>query len=326
MNCPACDASLPSGRERCPSCGTPLALPTEGALAPDTLSVTPPARVKTEPLREIPGLKKKDKAAWKDEVRERVRHRRRRNGASVLPLFDAPAPSPATPTESPDPPQRAPDTAPADLAETTEPAPGRMIDDDVDDLPLGPTAVPTLDEEIARAVTFNSEPVFQGRGPADQAGGAGEDWAIDAPDAPADLRPVERPAHPTERAEAAAIDGCVLLGISTLVVYFASRAAHTSVLGLRPAWAYLVGYLGFLGLVYATYFTGTTGQTLGKIATGLRVVDRVGHPPGYLRAFGRATLGTFGIATAFVGIVPVFFDPARRALHDRIFKTRVVKN
>jgi len=168
--------------------------------------------------------------------------------------------------------------------------------------------------------------VFQGRAPADQGGAAADDWSVDVPDGPAEVRPVERPAHPAERAQAAAIDGCLLLGISTLVVYFASRAAHTTVLGLRPAWPFLVGYLGFLGLVYATYFTGTTGQTLGKIATGLRVVDRVGHPPGYLRAFGRATLGAVGIASAFAGIVPVFFDPARRALHDRIFKTRVVKN
>mgnify|MGYP006866169081 CR=1 FL=1 len=56
------------------------------------------------------------------------------------------------------------------------------------------------------------------------------------------------------------------IGMAAFVVYFASRAAHTTVLGLRPAWPYLLGYLAFLGLVYATYFTGTTGQTLGKIA------------------------------------------------------------
>ena len=97
-------------------------------------------------------------------------------------------------------------------------------------------------------------------------------------------------------------------------------------LGLRPAWPFLLGYLAFLGLVYATYFTGTTGQTLGKIAMGLRVVDRVGHPPGYLRALGRATVGVLGILAGFAGAVPMFFDPARRGLHDRIFRTRVVRN
>jgi uncharacterized RDD family membrane protein YckC len=323
MNCPSCDEPLASGRGQCPSCGAMVAPPTEGALAPDTLSITPPARAKDEPLREIPGLKKKDKAAWKDEVRERVRHRRHRQGGSALPLFDEPASTPAPTPESPEPAQRVPDTAPVDMSSAAGTVPGRF-DHDVEDLPLAPTVVATLDDEIARAVTLNTEPVFQRREPVDP--GGTDDWSVDAREAPADVRPVERPAHPAERAQAAAIDGCVLVGISILVVYFASRAAHTTVLGLRPAWPYLLGYLAFLGLVYATYFTGTTGQTLGKIATGLRVVDRVGHPPGYLRSLGRAAVGAVGIATAFAGVVPVFFDPARRALHDRIFKTRVVKN
>ena len=88
---------------------------------------------------------------------------------------------------------------------------------------------------------------------------------------------------------------------------------------------YLVGYLAFLGLIYAGYFTGTTGQTLGKIATGLRVVDVGGRPPGYLRAFTRAALGTVGVLLAGAGLVPMFLDPARRALHDRLLRTRVIK-
>jgi uncharacterized RDD family membrane protein YckC len=323
MNCPSCDAALQSGRERCPSCGAMVAPPAEGALAPDVLSLTPPARSKDEPLREIPGLKKKEKAAWKDEVRERVRHRRRRQGGSALPLFDEPAPSPAPSPESPVPAQRVPNTAPFVVSATEELGTG-SLNDGVEDVLLAPTVGTTLDDEMARAVTLNTEPVFQRRPVLDE--GGADDWSVDAPAAPAEVRPVERPALPVERAQAAAIDGGLLLGISTLVVYFASRAAHTTVLGLRPAWPYLIGYLGFLGLVYATYFTGTTGQTLGKISTGLRVVDRVGHPPGYLRSLGRAALGAVGIATAFAGLVPMFFDPARRAAHDRIFKTRVVKN
>jgi uncharacterized RDD family membrane protein YckC len=94
---------------------------------------------------------------------------------------------------------------------------------------------------------------------------------------------------------------------------------------MLPAWPYLASYLALLGLVYAGYFSGTTGQTLGKIATGLRVVDRTGQPPGYLRSFARAAVGSLGIGLVFTGVVPVFFDPARRALHDRLFGTRVIK-
>ena len=47
-------------------------------------------------------------------------------------------------------------------------------------------------------------------------------------------------------------------------------------------------YQGLLALFYAGYFTGTTGQTPGKLMTGLRVVDTSGRPPGYSRAAARA--------------------------------------
>jgi uncharacterized RDD family membrane protein YckC len=288
----------------------------EGSLAPSALGDTPPARVKTEPLREIPGLKKKEKAAWKDEVRERVRHRRRRENQG-LPLFDAPEPAGEEESEVPP-----PDEA---VVEPLPPPPDLGLQDlPDDDLSLRPLGAPSLDEEVARAVTFRTEPVFDTAVP-ETASTPSDDWSIDGASLP-EIRPVERPAHVAERVQTAAIDASLLLGIAAFVVYFASRAAHTTVLGLRPAWPFLLGYLAFLGLVYATYFTGTTGQTLGKIAMGLRVVDRVGHPPGYLRALGRTTVGVLGLLAGFAGAVPMFFDPARRALHDRIFRTRVVRN
>ena len=117
----------------------------------------------------------------------------------------------------------------------------------------------------------------------------------------------------------------LLAGLSSVVVYFASRFAHVSIDGLRPSWPYLGAYLGFLALVYAVYFTGTTGQTLGKIVYGLRVVDTAGRPPGYLRAAGRAALGAAGVVLVGLGLVPVLFDPARRAFHDRLLHTRVIR-
>ena len=84
------------------------------------------------------------------------------------------------------------------------------------------------------------------------------------------------------------------------------------------------GYLAFLGLLYALYFTGTTGQTLGKMAAGLHVVDAAGRPPGYIRAFVRAAFGACGLLAAGLGLCR-YFDPARRAFHDRLLRTRVIK-
>jgi uncharacterized RDD family membrane protein YckC len=138
-------------------------------------------------------------------------------------------------------------------------------------------------------------------------------------------RPVERPAVGIERLYAAAIDVAVLVPIWAAVVYFASRSARVAIPALQPAWPWLAAYLAFLGLVYAGYFTGTTGQTLGKMAAGLRVVDAGGQPPGYFRAFTRAVMGSCGVLAAGAGLLPMLFDPARRALHDRVFRTRVIK-
>jgi uncharacterized RDD family membrane protein YckC len=151
-----------------------------------------------------------------------------------------------------------------------------------------------------------------------------DDWALELPRATADPRPLERPAAPLERLQAALIDVGVLAGLATVVVYFAARVAQVPLPGLRPAWPALAAYVVFLALAYAGYFTGTTGQTIGKILLGLRVVDRGGQAPGYGLAALRATLGATGTLLAGLGLVTVFFDPARRALHDRLLRTRVV--
>ena len=180
---------------------------------------------------------------------------------------------------------------------------------------------------------FEASP--EGSGEPERGPEAAEDdkWSLDEPLVPrleppprlVDEKPVERPAQGLERAQAAAVDLVLLAALSSVVVYFASRLAHVPMGGLRPSWPYLASYLGFLALVYAVYFTGTTGQTLGKIVFGLRVVDTAGRPPGYVRAAGRAALGAVGVALAGLGLLPVLFDPARRAFHDRVLHTRVIR-
>jgi uncharacterized RDD family membrane protein YckC len=343
MNCPACGGGLPGGQERCPACGAHVAPLTEGALAPD-----PSARPRPEPLREIPGLKKRERT-WKDEVRERVRDRKRKRGDGDLPLFrdgeDAEAEAeeeamdgePAV-SETPAPTSRRPfaftDEPPRGASKMSEVALGTPlgdIEEDVVDLPLRPAGPPLRTPEVAATpaadlrLTAGSEPSSaRARVPEPPMGAPGDEWTLGADPADA-ARPLERPAYSGERARAAALDLALLTVLWAIVVYFASRAAHVELMGLRPAWPYLTGYLAFLGLTYAGYFTGTTGQTLGKIAMGLRVVDAGGRPPGYLRAFVRAALGSLGVLAAGAGLIPMLLDPARRALHDRVVKTRVVK-
>jgi uncharacterized RDD family membrane protein YckC len=299
--CPVCAATLSSGEGRCAACGSLVSPPVEGALAPDPHS----SGSKIEPLREIPGMRKRERT-WKDEVRERVRHRRQERGGGGLPLFPDELESDASGID--------PFPEPSDLVKPADAGPESIELDDSDlDLPLhAGGGSPALRTELPAREPEPSAVYVA---------------ALEEPTVTPDelRRPVERPARPAERAQAAVIDVGLLLGLWALIVYFASRAAHVSVEGLSAVWPWLTAYLAALGLLYATYFTSVTGQTLGKLALGLRVVDVAGQPPRALRALARAALGSIGIAAAFLGLLPVLFDPAKRALHDRLLRTRVIK-
>ena len=354
MNCPGCQAALPHGSDRCPACGTTLEPVVLGALAPDPSRATPPVRGKgPAPSRDVPALRKRDKPqpAWKDEVRERMRQRKLKDKPEAdLPLFreaapEADAPSPQAGLSAPAGPQPesvalAPElqeTPLADAASEFSPEPPVLVPEasaEVElareiriDLPREPTAdlrlrrfdlPPPSRPEPVTAAAWGETAQPRGEEPADE-------WQT-GDDAPlADLPPVERPAQFGERLQAGGIDAAILGGLYAVIVYFASRAAHASVEALVPAWPWLAGYLAFLGLVYAAWFTGMHGQTPGKMLLGLHVKTHAGECPGWGAAGLRAAAGALGIGLAGLGILPLFFDPARRALHDRLLRTRVVK-
>lgn len=346
VTCPTCGGELVPGLDRCPVCDEGAsALPrVEGALAADPRFVTPPPRARVEPLRDIPGLRKKEKT-WRDEVQERVRSRRQKRASAGLPLFDtpeaapeAPAPTAASAAEPPPPPASpsqplATPEAPSPAEPPAAPAaPGhdfvtvRLSEAELGDLPLNaddaagegredsplPRAtrrpVPSLEEDALLGAAM-SDPEPQ----------------VELPALPAEPPPLERPALALERAQAAAVDALLFGALSVVVLYFTGRAARVDVTALAPGWPGLALFLGLLLLFYTGYFTGTTGQTPGKLMTGLRVVGTSGRPPSYLRAMARALLGVVGIALAGLFLVPMAFDPARRALHDRLLRTRVVR-
>jgi uncharacterized RDD family membrane protein YckC len=148
---------------------------------------------------------------------------------------------------------------------------------------------------------------------------------VELPPPAVELSPVERPARPFERVQAAAVDLALFSLLAIVVVYFAGRAARVGLDALVASWPWLAAYLGLLGVFYASYFTGTTGQTPGKLITGLRVVGASGRPPAYPRAAARAVAGLVSVVAAGLGCLPMAFDPAARALHDRLFRTRVVR-
>jgi uncharacterized RDD family membrane protein YckC len=324
MTCPSCRKPLVPGQALCPSCGANVAPAVEGALAPDASASGPSPHAKTEPLREIPALRKRERT-WKDEVKDRVR-KRRTTRSGELPLFEPHEPEPdrePTVAEAGGSGETLLHPEPTIRPETPREDGGEAL---LGELPFRREPAPEAPPAPEFRATDTDESYLSGSLDLPEDDSVEEDpFALKIPPAEPDPRPVERPALLTERLGAAAIDLTCLLALWTLTLYFAGRISHAGILGLRPAWRYIAGYLSFVSLYYAVYFTGTTGQTLGKIVFGLRVVDTAGAPPGYVRALFRAILAVVGISAAFVGIVPIFFDPARRALHDRVFRTRVVK-
>lgn len=336
MNCPACGRGLPAGcNQRCPFCAALLAPPAEGALAPNLVPFASPLSGSEEPLREIPGLRKRERT-WKDEVKERVSDRRRKRSAEgdELPLFPGPEDGPEEASQ--DPPQEPAESAGA-VPSASRPSPGsgaslrlRELDDavarltDPEELLLRPRE---REELVAEPEVLAGPPAGSRKLAIDLEDEPEEDdWSLGGAPEMAEAAPVERPARVGERFLAAALDILFWGSLSAVVVYFASRIARVAPWGLRPGWPFLVGYLAALGLGYAVYFTGTTGQTLGKMATRLRVVDSQGRPPVYGRALLRALAGSLGVALAPLGLLPMLFDPARRTLHDRLTRTRVVKS
>jgi uncharacterized RDD family membrane protein YckC len=139
------------------------------------------------------------------------------------------------------------------------------------------------------------------------------------------------PAGIGARTFAGVIDVIIVGAVQAGVVYFTLR-----VLGLRLEEIQLlppVPMLAFLLLLAGGYFTSFVaagGQTIGKMAARIRVVPTPESDRGTGRVpFGNAIVRTaaslFSLLPAGAGLVPALLSPDRRAMHDRLADTRVVK-
>lgn len=82
-----------------------------------------------------------------------------------------------------------------------------------------------------------------------------------------------------------------------------------------------------LSFVYYGWFYKNKGATPGKLAVGIKVVDaETGEFIGYFQTFGREVPGKMisGVIL-MIGFIMAGLRPDKRALHDLIFRTRVVK-
>lgn len=110
------------------------------------------------------------------------------------------------------------------------------------------------------------------------------------------------------------IDGLIVGVVSNLIF---------RVIGVSVAASELISLV--LALSYFTYFEGSTGQTLGKRAVGIRVVGfDSGETIGYQRAGMRYIASILSGLCILVGYLWMLWDPEKQTWHDKLSNSVVV--
>lgn len=116
----------------------------------------------------------------------------------------------------------------------------------------------------------------------------------------------------------------IILWIAGMPIGWLISAASSDSVGLA-----MVGLSMLLNLTlaatYDTFFHGRMGATPGKMALGLRVVSASGERISYARALGRYFAEILSGMILGLGYLMAAFDDQKRALHDRICDTRVIR-
>ena len=154
-----------------------------------------------------------------------------------------------------------------------------------------------------------------------EAPGFDADTDVTAPQPPAVDAPVRQLRR---RLLAGLLDTMLLLGVDAAVVYFTMRLvglpfAAVAQLPIVP----LLTFLLLFDAGYAVAMTALGGQTIGKMAVGLRVEQTDGSPVTTVRALirtGACVISVLPLGLGFAGIL----SRSGRALHDCLADTRVV--
>jgi uncharacterized RDD family membrane protein YckC len=146
----------------------------------------------------------------------------------------------------------------------------------------------------------------------------------------AEIHPATAPhdssATAASRIMAALVDGAILFGLDAAVLYFTLRLCNLTAsemfeLPVIP----LLAFFLMLNGGYSVAFTAVGGQSIGKMALGIKVVGESDRPVPVGRAAFR-TLAYFLSALPFgAGFLPGVMGVDRLALHDRLAHTRVVR-
>jgi len=190
----------------------------------------------------------------------------------------------------------------------------------------GPSARELSDDEVIKVLTREAKrrreaaEAFASAGRDDQAAAERAEGVILGGYLPTQLSDEEVAAM-----VAAAIDHVLLLAIDAGVIYFTLRISGLTMneWGALPVLP-LLAFLLLLKLAYFSAFTAVGGQTIGKMALRIRVVSEDNGAIDGNLALKRTVVSAVSTAFLGLGLLPAFFDPERRAFHDRVARTRVV--
>lgn len=126
------------------------------------------------------------------------------------------------------------------------------------------------------------------------------------------------------------------LAIDTIILYIFAIIFAGIIFGLSGTnFNDMFGMLraeGILGLIqivittaYEVWFLGKFGATPGKLACHIFVIQSNGEKISYQKAFARYGAKFISSFTLGIGYLMAAFDEEKRALHDRICDTRVVR-
>jgi len=137
-------------------------------------------------------------------------------------------------------------------------------------------------------------------------------------------------APPGARLAGAFVDLLLLAAIDVTVVYLTLRLCDLRFDQVRQVpIAPLAAFLAMLNGGYMAAFTAAGGQSIGKMAAGTRVVsvDEGSSASGVRlgQSVVRAAAYAVSVLPGGLGFLPALFGADRRALHDRLAQTRVVK-
>jgi uncharacterized RDD family membrane protein YckC len=123
------------------------------------------------------------------------------------------------------------------------------------------------------------------------------------------------------------IDGLLIDIVVLPLIIFTVGFQGITHAGLSPGVSALIYFFEYaVPATYEIVLIGMFGATVGKMAMKIKVVTPDGGHISYARSTGRYFAKMLSGIILFIGYLMAFWDEEKRALHDRLCKTRVIIN